>query len=34
MPCDWQTGEDVMHWWLEDGVLPGHMVFEGMEDET
>lgn len=31
---EWQTGEDVMHWWLEDGVLPGQMVFEGMEDET
>ena len=29
---DWQTGEDVMHWWMEDGVLPGHMVLEGMED--
>lgn len=27
-----ETGEDVMHWWLEDGVLPGQMVFEGMED--
>ncbi len=32
LPCDWQTGEDVMHWWMEDGVLPGQMVFEGMED--
>lgn len=32
MPCDWQTGEDVMHWWMEDGVLPGQMVLEGMED--
>lgn len=34
LPCAWQTGEDVMHWWMEDGVLPGQMVFEGMEDET
>ena len=32
LPCDWQTGEDVMHWWMEDGVLPGQMVFEEMED--
>lgn len=32
LPCDWQTGEDVLHWSLEDGVLPGQMVFEGMED--
>jgi len=29
---DWQTGEDVMHWWMEDGVLPGQMVLEGMEE--
>ena len=28
------TGEDVMHWWLEDGVLPGQLTLEGMEDET
>lgn len=34
LPCDWQTGEDVMHWWMEDGVLPGQMVLEGMEEET
>ena len=20
-----------MHWWMEDGVLPGQMVLEGME---
>nr|DAP22202.1 MAG TPA: phosphoadenosine-phosphosulfate reductase [Caudoviricetes sp.] len=26
------TGADVFHWWMEDGVLPGQMVFEGMED--
>lgn len=32
LPCDWQTGEDVMHWWMEDGVLPGQIAFEGMED--
>ena len=32
LPCDWQTGDDVMHWWMEDGVLPGQMAFEGMED--
>ena len=31
------TAEDVMHWWLEDGVLPGQLSFdeymEVMEDE-
>lgn len=34
LPGDWQTGDDVMHWWMEDGVLPGQMVLEGMEEET
>lgn len=27
-PCDWQTGMDVFHWWMEDGVLPGQIVIE------
>lgn len=34
LPCDWQTGEDVLHWSLEDGVLPGQMIFSGMEEDT
>ena len=34
LPCDWQTGDDVMHWWMEDGVLPGQLVFDGMEEDT
>lgn len=33
LPCDWQTGEDVMHWWMEDGVLPGQIAFDWMEIE-
>ena len=24
----WQTGEDVFHWWMEDGVLPGQAEME------
>lgn len=24
----WQTGRDVFHWWMEDGVLPGQMEME------
>lgn len=24
----WQTGMDVYHWWMEDGVLSGQMAFE------
>lgn len=27
--CVWQTGTDVFHWWMEDGVLSGQMKFEG-----
>lgn len=34
LPSYWQTGDDVMHWWMEDGVLPGQMVFDGMEEDT
>ena len=30
----WQTGEDVYRWWMEDGVLPGQMVLEGMEEDA
>lgn len=26
--CVWQTGIDVFHWWMEDGVLPGQMELE------
>lgn len=26
-----QTGKDVFHWWMEDGVLPGQVEFEEME---
>lgn len=28
----WQTAEDVYHWWMEDGVLPGQETFEGFEE--
>lgn len=28
MSCDWQTGKDAFHWWMEDGVLPGQVEFE------
>lgn len=26
------TGRDVFHWWMEDGVLPGQMTFEWMDE--
>ena len=28
--CVWQTGIDVFHWWMEDGVLSGQMELEGL----
>lgn len=31
LPCDWQAGKDVFHWWMEDGVLPGQVELEEME---
>lgn len=27
----WKTGEDVFHWWMDDGVLPGQLSFDDME---
>lgn len=32
LDVDWKTGEDVYHWWMEDGVLPGQMIIDGMEE--
>ena len=26
--CEWKTGRDVFHWWMEDGVLPGQIEME------
>ena len=31
LPCDWQAGKDVFHWWMEDGALPGQVELEEME---
>ena len=28
----WTTGEDVFHWWMEDGVLPGQFEIDDLED--
>lgn len=25
LPAAWQSGEEVLHWWLQDGVLPGQL---------
>lgn len=31
-PTRWgNTGVDVFHWWMEDGILPGQNVLEGFE---
>ena len=34
LPTDWKTGEDVFHWWMEDGVLAGQIGFDDMEDKA
>ena len=31
LPTDWQTGADVYHWWMEDGVMPGQIWLPGTE---
>lgn len=28
----WQSGVDVFHWWMEDGVMPGQEVLYGFEE--
>ena len=28
------TGEDVFHWWMEDGVLPGQFEIDDLEDDN
>ena len=32
MPCDCQTGIDVFHWWIEDGILSGQVTMEGFDE--
>ena len=32
-PVAWKTAEEVFHWWMEDGILPGQIGFdEWMQD--
>lgn len=31
-PDNWETGRDVFHWWIEDGVLPGQVSFDDIEE--
>lgn len=28
----WETGNEVFHWWMEDGILPGQTVIPWFED--
>lgn len=28
----WQSGVDVFHWWMDDGVIPGQEVLDGFEE--
>ena len=28
----WTTGEEVFHWWMEDGVMPGQEVLDGFKE--
>lgn len=32
-PTNWETGADCYHWWMEDGVIPGQLEFDDLEDE-
>lgn len=28
----WRSGEEVYHWWMEDGVMPGQIGFDDLDD--
>lgn len=28
------TGNDVFHWWMDDGILPGQTVLPGFEEDA
>lgn len=32
LPTMWADGEECFHWWMEDGVLPGQMSFDDLEE--
>lgn len=32
LPTEWENGDEVLHWWMEDGVLPGQMTMEDLSD--
>lgn len=32
LPCDWQKGVDVYHWWMDDGVMTSQTVMREFEE--
>ena len=30
----WKTEEDVFHWWMEDGVLPGQLSMDDLMEDN
>lgn len=32
--AEWKTGEDVFHWWMEDGVLPGQLSMDDLMEDN
>ena len=33
METQWKNADEVLHWWMEDGVLHGQIGFEDLEEE-
>lgn len=33
LPCDWQTGMDVFHWWMEDDNINGQLSMDDLMEE-
>lgn len=32
LPTDLEDGKECFHWWMEDGVLPGQIGFDDLEE--
>ena len=34
LQCDWQTGMDVFHWWMEDDNVSGQLSMDDLMEDN
>lgn len=34
LPCDWQTGQDVFRWWMEDDNISGQLSMDDLMEDN